>query len=163
MTETQERSREWLFHATGDLEHHVNVIENHIKVAESQVQYIIYARNTVANIPYLTGVLVCYRPQSKSYLERYCPNIWFSTPRVLRESILLIKFTENNPVEKGVSPLHPREMELELFKDDVKTGLRDLKEIRERHSSIYARFREFVLEYLDDHNPGIIDSLDIDI
>jgi hypothetical protein len=155
-----DRSREWCFNCTGELSKYVDLLKNHISLPESQLSYVLYARNDVASIPYLSGVLVCYRPQSKAYLERHLPGFYFSIPRVLRESILYIKFCEKDPVERGLSPLHPRELELEYFKEDVKNGMKDLRQIREKHSSVYGRFREFVYEYVNDHNPGFLDMDD---
>lgn len=41
--------------------------------------------------------------------------------------------------------------DLDEFKEDVKSGLVSLKEIREKHSEVYAKYPRFVLEYVDDH------------
>lgn len=41
--------------------------------------------------------------------------------------------------------------ELEAFKEAVKAGLTDMKEVREKFSSVYAKHRQFCVEYIQDY------------
>lgn len=47
----------------------------------------------------------------------------------------------------------PRRSDLEGFKDDVKAGILDMKELREKHSAVAAKYPRFCLEYVRDHKP----------
>lgn len=46
--------------------------------------------------------------------------------------------------------------DLEAFKDDVKLGSFSTKELREKHSKVFARFGQFCFQYIQDNN-GTID------
>jgi hypothetical protein len=46
-----------------------------------------------------------------------------------------------------------RRTDLDDFKDAVKSGVLDLRQIREEHSDVFARYPRFCLEYIDDHRP----------
>ena len=46
-----------------------------------------------------------------------------------------------------------RRTDLDSFKEAVKGGLTNIKEIRELHSEVYSKHRRFVYEYLADHAP----------
>jgi Putative viral replication protein len=41
--------------------------------------------------------------------------------------------------------------DLEEFKNDVKNGMLSLKEIRENHSKVYAKYQRFCIEYIQDN------------
>lgn len=43
------------------------------------------------------------------------------------------------------------ETPLELFKNDVKNGIRCIKTLRENHSMVFARYNRFALDYLNDN------------
>lgn len=43
--------------------------------------------------------------------------------------------------------------DLDAFKDAVKEGMYNLKELRENHSEVYAKYTRFCLEYVNDHSP----------
>jgi hypothetical protein len=45
--------------------------------------------------------------------------------------------------------------DIEAFKDDIKAGMLSLKEIREAHSEVYAKFPRFCLEFIQDHYPKV--------
>jgi hypothetical protein len=44
--------------------------------------------------------------------------------------------------------------DLERFKDDVKSGVLDLKRLREDHSDVFAKYTRFCLSYVEDNYPG---------
>lgn len=61
-------------------------------------------------------------------------------------------------VEIGIKPEDPKLLmnqskrnDLESFKKDVRNGMVDMKTIREKHSSVYARYEKFVNHYVRDH------------
>ncbi|AXH76208.1 MAG: putative viral replication protein [Atripovirus timinis] len=43
--------------------------------------------------------------------------------------------------------------DIDLFKEDVKAGMLDLKAVREKHSMLYARCARFCYEYIQDNSP----------
>ncbi len=44
--------------------------------------------------------------------------------------------------------------DLDTFKADVKGGMLSLREIRERHSEVYAKYPRFCMEYIEDNRPS---------
>lgn len=43
--------------------------------------------------------------------------------------------------------------DIDKFKDDVRAGMYSIKEIREKHSIVYAKYQRFCLDYVLDHSP----------
>jgi len=43
--------------------------------------------------------------------------------------------------------------DLDGFKEAVASGMFDLRQIREEHSEVYAKYTRFCLQYIDDHRP----------
>lgn len=61
---------------------------------------------------------------------------------------------ENNFFEVGTFAGGPgSRSDLDEFKEAVKGGMLSLKEIRESHSEVYAKYPRFCLEYVRDHYP----------
>jgi len=60
---------------------------------------------------------------------------------------------EGNFEEFGQRAAPGKRSDLEEFKEAVKSGVVDLKRLREEHSSVAARYPRFVLEYVNDHLP----------
>lgn len=59
-------------------------------------------------------------------------------------------------VELGSPPKGARSRsDLDAFKEAVRGGLLSLNQIREEHSSVYARYPRFCLEYVHQHTPTI--------
>lgn len=54
-----------------------------------------------------------------------------------------------------VSSQQGKRSDLECFKLAVKAGVRDLKRLREEHSSVFLRCKRFCLDYLDDNREAI--------
>lgn len=43
--------------------------------------------------------------------------------------------------------------DISAFKEDVKEGMLSIREIREKHSEVYAKYKSFCIEYVNDHAP----------
>lgn len=46
-------------------------------------------------------------------------------------------------------------LDLEAFKDDVKSGMISLRELREKHTLVFAKYPRYVREYVQDNQPKI--------
>ena len=56
-------------------------------------------------------------------------------------------------IEFGVLSLKKgKRSDIEAFKDDVKVGVLSVKELREAHSEVYAKFPQFCAQYVQDQN-----------
>lgn len=121
------------------------------------VIYIIFGKEVGASgTPHLQGT-VCF--QSRKRLAQ-CIEILgqcHCTPtRFLDRSIEYCKkdgdFTEIGDVPEQDSKKGSR-TDLEAFKFSVREGTCDMKELRELHSDVCARYPRFVREYLKDQDP----------
>lgn len=55
--------------------------------------------------------------------------------------------------EIGELPTQGKRSDLEIFKDAVKSGERNLKRLREEHSTVFARHKGFCIDYMRDNAP----------
>jgi len=59
-------------------------------------------------------------------------------------------------IERGIPPSGTgKRSDLEEFKHSVKEGVYDIKELRELHSEVCARYPRFVKEYVGDNKPKV--------
>jgi len=56
-------------------------------------------------------------------------------------------------VDADIAPKQGERTDLEKFKDEVKSGEFNHAVLRENHSTVYARCRQFCLDYVNDHLP----------
>lgn len=123
-------------------------------VESGKATYVIYGKEVgEQGTPHLQGV-VC--TPSRTRLAQI-KNIIGSNPHVeiVRNILRSVQYCkkEGDWVEFGTRTSQGQRNDLEAFKSDVKSGILDLKTLRETHSEIYAKYTRFCLEYIQDNYP----------
>jgi len=156
------RAKHWCFTLNNYTEDDLVVVDGLIDACE-ECTYLIYGKEVgESGTPHLQGFV--------SFSKR------------LRLSQVRAVFPSNPHLEVSRNPLHSINYckkdgdvhefgtfassqgsrgDLESFKDAVKAGVMELKDIREQHSDVYAKYTRFCLEYVQDHYPRkeIIDHI----
>jgi hypothetical protein len=102
--------------------------------------------------PHLQGFLSL---ETKANINRLKTEVsdraHFEIARAIQASIAYCE-KDGEFTERGVRPRgRGSRSDLEAFKNDVKNGMFDMREIREKHSAVYSRCFRFVIEYIADH------------
>lgn len=121
------------------------------------VDYLVFGKEVGASgTPHLQGT-VCFQSRKRmNQVQEVIGQAHFSTTRFLHQSITYCK-KDNDFVEVGdVTKVKVKEAkgarsDLEDFKYDVKEGIIDIKQLREMHSDVCAKYPRFVESYLQDH------------
>lgn len=146
------RSKYWCF----TLNNYTPADEQRIKALEGTTGiYVVYGREVGENgTPHLQGFISFPDRKRMTYVKNKIGQCHFSMARMVKESIAYCK-KDGDVVEFGVPPQlnGGKRNDLEKFKEDVKAGMLDIKEIREKHSLVYARFKNFCHEYIRDQSP----------
>jgi hypothetical protein len=126
------------------------------------VVYILFGREVgESGTPHLQGTICLrsrkYRSQVKQIIGH---NPHLEVTQDLAASIEYCKKDDDNPIEIGVPPRQPtkkgeKNCDIENFKRTVKEGVYDIRELRELHSKVVARFPEFVNDYIQDQKPKV--------
>jgi len=148
------RAKNWCF----TLNNYTPADLDRLTVQVPGVEYLIFGREVGASgTPHLQGV-VCFR--SRKRLQQVISLIGqahCTVTRYLSQSIEYCKKDDSNFVEVGSLPAAAQKKEeksdLEEFKQSVKEGVTDPKDLRELHSAVCASHPRFVKEYLDDNRP----------
>ena len=130
-------------------------------VESSRLLYVVVGKEVGASgTPHLQGHLqFIKRVTLKQAIKALDPvKGHLTVARDIRESIEYCKkdgsFTEfGTPPE--VSSKQGKRNDLEAFKNAVKSGVTDLKRLREEHSLVLSRHRRFATEYVIDHTPKL--------
>jgi len=145
------RAVNWCFTVNNYTEDDVSRIEG----LSDPVQYAIVGKEVgESGTPHLQGFI---RFQSRVSM-RVCKatiggNPHVETTRNVNASIEYCK-KDGNYFEVGAFSGGPgSRTDLDVFKDAVKAGMLSLKEIRETHTEVYAKYPRFCLEYVRDHFP----------
>jgi len=123
----------------------------------AEVEYLIFGRETGASgTPHLQGT-VCFRSRKRlQQVINIIGQAHCTVTRYLTQSIEYCKkdgdFTETGSLPASAQKKEEKS-ELEEFKQSVKEGVTDPKDLRELHSSVCASHPKFVTQYLDDHRP----------
>lgn len=125
------------------------------------VDYLIFGREVGANgTPHLQGT-VCFRNRLRlTQVVRKLGQAHYTVTRSLCSSIEYCK-KEGDFVEVGQAPKEGKakdseNKDLEDFKNSVKEGVLDMKDLRELHSEVVARYPQFVRDYIRDHRPRAV-------
>lgn len=119
--------------------------------------YIIFGKEVgESGTPHLQGfVAFGKRVYLTDVRKRVSDKAHFELARLVPESIEYCK-KDGDVFEAGMIPVgQGKRTDIEDFKIDVKSGLLNMKEIREKHSTVYAKYKGFVLEYVQDNAPKI--------
>lgn len=117
-----------------------------------EVVYLIFGREVgLSGTPHLQGT-VCFQSRKRlSQVIAIIGQAHCSVTRFLLQSIDYCK-KDGDWVEQGAIPegKNGERSDLEEFKASVKEGVTTLKELRELHSSVVARYPNFVKDYIND-------------
>lgn len=121
------------------------------------ILYLIFGKEVGSSgTPHLQGHVSFMQKKRLSWLISHLGQAHYSVVRSIPRSIEYCK-KEGDYSEFGTSPLVSssagHRSDLDLFKQAVKDGMVDLKELRETHSSVMARYHRFALSYVRDHKP----------
>jgi hypothetical protein len=118
--------------------------------------YCVYGREVGdSGTKHLQGFISFPTRKRMSYLVKHIGQAHYSMARMISNSIQYCK-KDGDFVEFGEPPPDKHQgqrNDIERFKEAVKNGLTDLKQIREEHSKFYARHEKFVIAYVRDHIP----------
>jgi hypothetical protein len=118
-----------------------------------KVHYIIVGKEVgESGTPHLQGFVCLKERKSLVGVKRFLGNdtIHVEVAKSPADAAEYCK-KEGSFVEFGTVPKQGKRNDLEEFKIAVKNGTHLLKDVRENHSEVYAKYPRFCLEYLDDH------------
>lgn len=135
-----------------------NYTDAHVAQLESlgpRVNYLIYGKEVSATgTPHLQGFVQLQDRKRLNFVKQLIGgNPHCEKARNVPASVIYCKkegdYTEIGSLGAGAGSRG----DLDSFKDAVKGGLLSLKEIRETHSEVYAKYVRYCLEYVQDHSP----------
>lgn len=148
---TGTRGKNWCFtlnNYTEEDEERIN------QLVETKIcSYIIYGKEIGSSgTPHLQGfVAFAKRVYFTDVKKRVSDSAHFELARLVHESIEYCK-KDGDYFEDGVIPVgQGKRSDIDDFKSDVKAGLFNLSDIREKHSTVYAKYKGFVMEYVMDN------------
>ncbi|MGH3055840.1 MAG: hypothetical protein ACRDL7_12780, partial [Gaiellaceae bacterium] len=126
-------------------------------VENGKCVYLIFGKEVgESNTPHLQGFISFKKRVYLTELKkRISSTAHFEIARRNLEAVEYCK-KDGDFYEFGEPSIKGKRTDLEDFKADVAEGMINLKTIREKHSSVYARYKSFVLEYVQDHSPSKI-------
>lgn len=146
------RSKNWCFTLNNYTQEDVDRLMN----LESQVEYLIFGREVgESGTPHLQG-FVCFPSRKRlNQVIAIIGQCHCSVARFIEQSIEYCK-KENDYEELGTPPERQqgKRNDIEAFKEDVKGGNLNMKDIRELHSEVYAKYPRFCIEYVNDNMKG---------
>lgn len=152
---SQPQARNWCFTLNNYGDEDVNRL-SHLVETNSHVKYIIFGRETASTgTKHLQGFITFSIAKRLSNVKKIIgKNPHVEIARNIQASIQYCK-KENDFEEFGITSGggQGKRNDVEAFKDAVKGGMLSLREIRDQHSDIYARYPRFCLEFIDDHYP----------
>lgn len=149
-------AKNWVFTLNNYTVEDVDRISGLVALPESIVQYLLFGKEVGENgTPHLQG-LICFTKRQRLTQVKTAlgGNPHVEPCRNVNASVNYCR-KENDWVEFGVITGQGKRSDLEAFKEDVKAGMLSLKEVREAHSDVYAKYSRFCLEFIQDHYPKI--------
>lgn len=116
--------------------------------------YLVYGRETgESGTPHLQG-FVAFREKKRFNAAKRLLGARAHLERARRPSEAAEYCKKDGDYEEfGEMKGRGKRNELDLFKADVQEGMLSLREIREKHSNVYARYTKFVIDYVNDYMP----------
>lgn len=115
--------------------------------------YLVFGREVgESGTPHLQGFISFEKKIRHTAIRKLIPGAHVERARLPEEAAEYCK-KDGDYEEFGEMARKGRRNEMEMFKKDVQSGMLSLKEIREKHSNIYARYKVFAIEYVGDHMP----------
>jgi len=145
------RAKHWCFTLNNYTQANVDRLAN-----LTGIDYLIFGKEVGASgTPHLQGYVAF---QSRKRLNQCIQEIGqahFSITRMIEQSIEYCK-KDGDFIERGTPPKGDgKRSDLEEFKQTVSEGVYDLKELRQLHSEVCAKYHRFVKEYVNDMKPKV--------
>lgn len=150
-------AKNWCFTWNNYTDDDVARLSGLVNVPASNIQYIIFGKEVGAEgTPHLQGTVCFSKKQRLAQVKAQLGgNPHVEVVKNINASVNYCK-KEGDWVEFGEQPAgRGSRSDLEGFKDDIKGGMLSLKEIREAHSEVYAKYPRFCLEFIQDHYPKV--------
>jgi predicted small secreted protein len=126
-------------------------------VEKDECVYIIFGKEVgESGTPHLQGFIAfSKRVYLTDVKKRISNTAHFELARMVPEAIEYCK-KDGDVYEAGIIPAgQGKRTDIDEFKTDVKAGMLNLKEIREKHSTVYAKYKGWVMEYVTDNAPSV--------
>lgn len=139
-------SKRWCFTLNNHTDDEVSSIQNW------DIKYLVFGFEKGENeTPHLQGFVVFKKQYRISGLKKLNSRIhWEITQGTSQQAADYCK-KEGDFWESGTLNEQGKRTDLEAFKDAVKNGTLDHKVLREQHSSVFARYPRFCIDYVTDH------------
>lgn len=120
------------------------------------IDYLVFGKEVGASgTPHLQGTVCFQSRKRRCQIIDLIGQAHFTITRHLHQSIEYCKkdgdFIELGDIENVKTPKPKERSDLEDFKNAVHEGVLDMKQLREMHSEVCARYPRFVESYLQDH------------
>lgn len=151
----ESRAKHWCFTLNNYTDQDLQRLHEAFNNDAFNMLYLVYGRETGdSGTPHLQGFVSFSERTRFSTVRNRLGQCHLSVARRITHAIDYCK-KDGDFDEFGEPPcnVQGKRTDLELFKEAVKSGMTDLKEIRENHSAVWARYRTFCLEYLGDNTP----------
>lgn len=149
-------SKNWCFTLNNYTEDDVSRLKNLVST-NSRISYIIFGKEVAeTGTPHLQGFVSC---KVKTRLINI-KDILGSNPHLQPAKKVIASITyckkEGDWVEFGsMSQKAGSRTDIDDFKESVKEGMLNFKDIREKHAEVYAKYPRFCIEYVKDNMPKV--------
>ena len=148
------RGKTWCFTLNNYTSDEVDMLSQIVDTNDTCV-YIIFGKEVgESGTPHLQGVIAFSKRIYLSELKKLVSKTaHFELAREVKNACTYCK-KDGDWVEFGVFPAtQGKRTDIDAFKADVQAGVYDLKELREKHSIVLAKYKQFSMEYVMDHKP----------
>lgn len=147
------RSKNWCFTLNNYEQANIDRLMN----LGNSVDYIVFGREVgESGTPHLQGFVSFPSRKRLNQVTQTLGQCHCSIARFVSKSIEYCK-KDGDFEEVGTPPEDNRagrRSDLEQFKETVKSGVTNLKQLREEHSDVFARYTRFCIEYVNDNIEG---------
>lgn len=142
-------ARNWSFRLD---DYNDNDLDNLRNIVGEKVCYLLYrVGNKDTPNAQMVGFLTCEKKTRLNALRSILGDKFhLECCRKVKETQAYLKSGDWN--EFGSRSKINKVSEMESFKASVKGGMRSMKEVRERYSTLYAQYPNFCIEYINDYH-----------
>lgn len=152
MPSTGPKAKNWCF----TLNNYTPADVDRLSTQQDGIEYLVFGREVGAlGTPHLQGTVCFQSRKRRSQCITIIGQAHFTVTKFLSQSIEYCK-KDADFTEVGIPPSGKgARSDLEDFKASVKEGVTSLKELRELHSEVCARFPRFIKEYVEDNKEAV--------
>lgn len=120
---------------------------------DGSATYLVFGREIgESGTPHLQGFIAFSKKHRFQGVTRMIPRAHLSRARMPHEAAEYCK-KDGDYEEFGDMTKRGKRNEMEEFKKDVRAGMLSMRDLRDKHSNIYARYKHFCVEYVADNTP----------